>query len=313
MNGRGKFTMRSFILLLLAVISLLMWIEACTDQGTQPAAPPAVTALQLDSAAVGDTIKVEGTNFGASRGSSVVSFGSVAATVYPDWTSSEIRVKVPAGATSGPVTVTVDGTMSNAVQFKVVVPLSAPLITSISPGSLNAGDTLQLTGLRFGATQSTSAVVFPTNSGTVNGAVYPSWNATSVKVVVPVSAIRGIVYLEVGGVASNAVSYKGPLSFALDVQPILNFGCAISGCHTGSSPPAGFNQSTYDNLRLGGINYGANVVIAGDSTSSEIIRAMRGTATVGRMPFGGPWAANGVPDSNIVKVGTWIKQGARDN
>jgi hypothetical protein len=105
----------------------------------------------------------------------------------------------------------------------------------------------------------------------------------------------------------------GNLSYAADIRPILNYGCAISGCHTGSNPASGFNQSTYEGLRAGGVNYGSNTVVPGDSSSSGIIREMRGTGIVGRMPFGGPWFDSGVPDSLIRKAGTWIEQGALYN
>ncbi len=105
----------------------------------------------------------------------------------------------------------------------------------------------------------------------------------------------------------------GPQSFANDIHPILLANCAVSGCHTGSSPASGFNQSTYAGVRAGGVNYGTNVVIAGDSTNSGIIKVLRGTGLVGRMPLGGVYAASGLPDTMIVKIGAWIEQGALNN
>ncbi len=294
-------------------VAVILTVNDCTDQGTPPPSPPNITVLVPDSAFVGDTIRVQGANFGATQGQSVVKFGTVSANVYISWSASEIRVKVPIGTTTGSATVTVEGMTSNAASFRVLIPLSAPLITSVSAGANKSGDTLKVFGLRFGTTRGSSVVVFPSAAGTVNGVTYPLWSATEIRVLVPPTAIRGSVYVDIGGVGSNAMNFDGPLSFALDVQPILNFGCAISGCHTGSSPSSGFNQSTYAGLRAGGINYGATVIIDGDSTNSQHMRAMRGTATVGRMPFGGPWVTNGVPDSNIVKIGKWIKQGAANN
>lgn len=105
----------------------------------------------------------------------------------------------------------------------------------------------------------------------------------------------------------------GPQSFANDIHPILLANCAIAGCHTGTSPVSGFNQSTYAGVRDGGVNYGVNVVIAGDSTNSGIMKELRGTGIVGRMPFGGPFASTGLPDTMIVKIGAWIVQGATNN
>ncbi len=100
--------------------------------------------------------------------------------------------------------------------------------------------------------------------------------------------------------------------FSTVVQPILLNNCAISGCHTGSSPASGFNQSSYAGVRAGGVQFGTNVVIPGDSTDSKIIQKLRGKAGE-RMPLAGTYAATGLPDSLIVEIGTWIMQGAKDN
>jgi len=105
----------------------------------------------------------------------------------------------------------------------------------------------------------------------------------------------------------------GPQSFADDIHPILLAHCATSGCHAGSTPVSGFNQSTYAGVRAGGVNYGTNVVIPGDSANSGIMKELRGTGIVGRMPFAGQYASTGLPDTMIVKIGLWIQQGAQNN
>lgn len=112
--------------------------------------------------------------------------------------------------------------------------------------------------------------------------------------------------------------------FNRDVHPILLANCAISGCHSGSSPQAGFNQDTYAGVRAGGATFGANVVQPGDSSSSssnnavgsgimKMIRNVNNPFGNFRMPLTGPYSASGLPDSLIVKVGKWIHQGARNN
>ncbi|HTY12261.1 MAG TPA: IPT/TIG domain-containing protein [Bacteroidota bacterium] len=97
-------------------------VSGCTDMGSPVAVPavvPTITSLQPDSAFTGDTLRIFGTNFGATRGSSVVSIGgTIADTVYA-WSSVEIDVKVPASAESGNVSVTVNGTASNGMPFEV--------------------------------------------------------------------------------------------------------------------------------------------------------------------------------------------------
>lgn len=112
--------------------------------------------------------------------------------------------------------------------------------------------------------------------------------------------------------------------FNRDVHPILLANCALSGCHSGSSPQAGFNQETYAGVRAGGATFGANVIQPGDSSSSssnnavgsgimKMIRNVNNPFGNFRMPLTGPYSASGLPDSLIVKIGKWIKQGAKNN
>jgi len=104
------------------IVAIFAGMFGCTDMGSnvpQPASVPTITALQPDSAFVGDTLKIIGTNFGATRGSSVASVGGTTADTFYLWSSSEIDVKVPASAATGSVTVTVGGATSNAPAFKI--------------------------------------------------------------------------------------------------------------------------------------------------------------------------------------------------
>jgi len=79
---------------------------------------PAITSLSPTSGVVGTLVTVSGTNFGATQGTSMVTFnGAVGAPV--SWSSTSILVAVPTGATTGNVVVTVGGVASNGVAFTV--------------------------------------------------------------------------------------------------------------------------------------------------------------------------------------------------
>lgn len=192
------------------------------------------------------------------------------------------------------------------------VPDSPPAVSGIVPSPASVGDTISISGSDFGAVQSQGSLML----GTCSTPVIVSWSDGMIRAIVPNVSANLAVRVTVESRTSNSVNLPvtgfvpGGVSYACDVRPILNFGCALSGCHTGSAPVSGFNQSTYAGLRAGGVNYGSNVVFPGDSSNSEIIKAMRGTATVGRMPFGGPWLSTGVPDSLIRTMALWIQQGA---
>jgi len=116
----------------------LLWIlvcaaalyEGCKDYGADvsPAGPtPTVTSVIPDSAAVGDTVQILGTNFGAAQGSSTAAIGGHAATEILFWSATEIRAKVPAAAVTGTVSVSVGGRQSNAVSFKVLGTVAPPV------------------------------------------------------------------------------------------------------------------------------------------------------------------------------------------
>ena len=95
-------------------------------------AGPEITSVTPDSGAVGTS--VTGTGFGAVAGdTSTVSFNGVQG-VPTSWSETAIQVPVPAGATTGPVTVTVGGQKSNGVEFRLTPPLKLGVPTSLYEG-----------------------------------------------------------------------------------------------------------------------------------------------------------------------------------
>lgn len=68
-----------------------------------------VTGLSPNYGAIGDSVTITGTGFGASQGASTVAFGAVAVASYTSWADTSIVVVVPAATVSARVTVTVSG------------------------------------------------------------------------------------------------------------------------------------------------------------------------------------------------------------
>lgn len=127
-----------FPFLLLAVLMAFM-AASCDDLG-DPVAPPAppssspvITSLLPDSGAVGDTVTILGSRFGASQGSSTIVFGTVTASPIGAWNDSLLRTKVPAGAVTGAVKVTVNGTASSGRTFKVLGTVALSFSSDIVP------------------------------------------------------------------------------------------------------------------------------------------------------------------------------------
>ena len=89
-----------------------------TSSAAAPA--PAITNVSATTGTIGSQVVITGTGFGASQGSSVVYLNDALVTV-DSWSATSITITIPAGATSGPLAVSVAPTMngSNPVTFTV--------------------------------------------------------------------------------------------------------------------------------------------------------------------------------------------------
>src|SRR5207249_1915594 len=143
---------------------------------------PGITSLSPTLGPVGTSVRIIGSNLGASQGTSTVTFNGTIATPT-SWSVTSIVAPVPTGATNGNVVVTVGGLASNGVNFTVGPP---PNISLLSPTSGPAGTPVTITGTNFGASQGAGFVRF---SGVV--ATPTSWSATSISVPVPAGAPTG--------------------------------------------------------------------------------------------------------------------------
>jgi len=167
---------------------------------TIPLPPPSITSLSPTSGAVGMAVTIAGSNFGATQGSSTVTFGGAGAGTATNWSGGTITVDVPGGAATGSVAVTVNGVASNPVSFTV---LPTPAITGLSESSGAVGTTVIVIGRNFGSPQGGSAVTFNgTSAGTAT-----SWSATSIVVHVPSGATAGNVVVTVDEVAGSGVNF----------------------------------------------------------------------------------------------------------
>jgi IPT/TIG domain/Bacterial Ig-like domain (group 2) len=106
---------------------------------TVTGAAPTITTLSPNTGAVGSTVVITGTNFGATQGTSTVKFNGTAATAT-SWSATSITVTVPSGATTGSVVINVGGQNSNGASFTIsgaaLVSIAVtPANASIAPGS----------------------------------------------------------------------------------------------------------------------------------------------------------------------------------
>ena len=96
-----------------------LWIMQAVAFRAASAAPvPSIKSLSPTSGPVGTSVTITGTNFGATQGTSSVTFNG-ATTTPTSWSAASIVAPVPSGATTGNVVVTVGGVASNGVNFTV--------------------------------------------------------------------------------------------------------------------------------------------------------------------------------------------------
>ncbi|RME20983.1 MAG: hypothetical protein D6800_12600, partial [Candidatus Zixiibacteriota bacterium] len=104
----------------------------------------------------------------------------------------------------------------------------------------------------------------------------------------------------------------GPtVSFATDIQPILQSRCAVSFCHGSGFTSGGMTMggATYNEI-ISASGFHGPIVVGGDASQSNLYLKTTSTPPFGaRMPFGGPFLTT--EQQNLIR--DWINEGAQDN
>jgi hypothetical protein len=163
---------------------------------------PVITGISPGSGSPGTSVTITGSAFGAAQGSSSVSFNGIPATVK-SWGSGTISVTVPAGATSGNGTITVNGNTSNGLYFAVTGP---PSLTGLSLPEGPVGMGLVINGQNF--TPNTGSI--SVNLGSFPMTVIAA-TSTQITVRVPQGAVSGAITVTTSGLQAS-----GSLNFQVD-------------------------------------------------------------------------------------------------
>jgi len=196
-------------LYLFGTICLLLAVYSCSDDDKknpiQPQLEPIITQLSHNAAITGSDIFITGENFGATQGTGYVMFGTVKATVYPNWSDKEIRVTIPQTATTGKVYVFANNKKSNEKDLTIMSPDDTThVILTLSSDSVQTGSRLTLFGKNFGSTRGDNYVTF----GEVKPTTYIEWLDSRIQVEVPEGAVTGTVSVVKNGIHSNKIQIK---------------------------------------------------------------------------------------------------------
>jgi hypothetical protein len=156
---------------------------------------PTLTSFSPASGLAGSSVTLTGTNL---SGATAVSFNGQPA-VFMISSDTQIVASVPAGATSGPITVTgPGGSVTSATNFAVI---STPTLTGFTPTSGPVGTVVTLTGSSFTAT----GTVVSFNGVVATATVVSDTEATAT---VPAGATTGpIKVTTLGGSVTSAMNF----------------------------------------------------------------------------------------------------------
>jgi len=190
-----------------AAAFLLALATAGFGTAALPSQAPTITAVSPMSGAVGAVVTIVGTNFAGA----IVTFGQVEAQgVEVDAGASEIFATVPAGATTGPITVaTGAGSVTTSGDFTVSETSTAgiphglvpPSVSSFTPVSGKPGALIRISGANF-------AVVTGVMFGGVRAKFFDALSLTNLTSLVPVGAKSGkISVITTGGTGNSSASF----------------------------------------------------------------------------------------------------------
>ncbi|WP_426492495.1 DUF7619 domain-containing protein [Hymenobacter sp. 102] len=222
-------------------------------------AAPAITAVVPVQGRAGTLVTLTGYNFAADATTNRVWFNGFATPVLST-TGGSLTVRVPAGATSGPLTLTTaDGTTRTAASFIVFQP---PTLVSVVPHEGRPGTLVTVTGTHFSALAAQDTVTF-------NGVPARILQASSgsLQVEVPTGTTSGSISVRtLGGQISSAQP------FIIWLPPTIS-GTVPGRARTGASvllTGTNFAESPTRNTVLFGGNQPATVLQA--STTRLLVR-----------------------------------------
>jgi RHS repeat-associated protein len=231
-----------------------------------------ISSLSPNTGPVGTQVTVNGTAFGSSQGTSVLSFNGQPATVS-SWTNSQIIAVVPVTAAAGPAVITLGGVNSNALLFNV----PPPHVGNFLPSGGVSGTQITINGTGFQPMQRNSTLAFNGITATVS-----SWSDTQIVATVPASATTGPLVVTVNGAPSTGVSFEVPHPYITAITPAeapANGTITITG--TGFGATESYSPDGVSTVYTGFINFNGVLSLAQFWSDTSIITTVPSNATSG--------------------------------
>lgn len=308
-KNHPRFQHRIHCIIMVVGLVLLVFSGGCMDQGTVPPVPPRIDTLQPDTVAIGEVVKITGSDFGTHSTSHTVLFSNgVEAVTYLAWSDTEVRVVVPPAAQSGPVRIK-KNTLESNTKFLIVQTIGGVL--SVSPPAIGVQVSQVTTAFISGgqppyviATPPDGAIAQASISNVTLSVQGAGAGVTTVRV--SDSSLPEPQFVNVGITVTQQAS---GVSFSQQVVPIFTANC--TGCHGGTANLFLGSAQAYNSLvnvpAQTGACAGTPRVTPGNSGQSALYLRVSGTCSQ-RMPLGGS-----LTEPEITLIRQWIDQGALNN
>lgn len=188
-----------------------------------------IISFSPGTGAPGTEVTITGTGFGAETSDNAVAFNGTAASVLSA-TATQLVVEVPAGASTGTISVTVAGvTVTSDDVFTVAADGSPPVIAGFSPGTGTPGTTITLDGQNLDPVPGETVV-------TVDGVFVPVGTIDNGQITFDIPAFVG----------SGAIAVTTPYGTAVSSTPLWVFQTGTDPANVTENPsltPGGAAQS----------------------------------------------------------------------
>lgn len=223
---------------------------------------PTVLGFSPSKGNVGTNVIITGLSFIPIAGSNTVKFNGTTATIIGTPSITSITSTVPAGATSGLISVK----NTNGTAFSVTNFYLPPSIASATPTAGSAGTLVAITGQNL---TNGTAVTF----NGVSANLFTNINNTRIDVVAPVGAGTGrIVVTNPGGSATNAILFSYP--------PVIATFTPASGLPGTNVTINGVNFTNASAVKFAGSNASFTIVNDGKITAIVPANAITGAISV---------------------------------
>ncbi|CAD5273436.1 MULTISPECIES: IPT/TIG domain-containing protein [unclassified Imperialibacter] len=175
-------------------LASILFTISCGEEDPEPV--PVISSFNPDSGIAGDTVTILGENFSNLAKENIVKFNETAA-IAISATLTGLVVKVPAAASTGKISITVNGqTGTSDIAFTV---FQSPEIASFSPSFGPVGSEITITGKNFSTAPEENLVTLGGIPVTV-----ASSTETTLNIIVPEEAITGKFELTVHQLSTNS-------------------------------------------------------------------------------------------------------------